>query len=56
MIKKYISERIAHRWGKYYQLKRPVIKAYKVLPHPTEFGFAIYVKVNTSPKYYPIGA
>lgn len=56
MVKKYISERIAHRWAKYYQKKRPAIRAYQIRPHPLEFGFAIFVKPTSTAKFYPIGS
>ena len=59
MINRYKTESIAKRWGKYYVNKFAHVLEFFVRPHPTEFGFAIYVvvprkgdKMNSN---FPIG-
>ncbi len=63
-VKTYKTEGSANRWGKYYLNKHKAVTAFVVRPHPTDFGFAIYVSVprpakGGNPKalsVFPIGS
>jgi len=64
MVNKYKTEKTAARWGRYYAKKSPAITDFSVRPHPTDFGFAIYVNVPRPAKggnpnaqsVFPIGS
>lgn len=63
-VNNYKTEGSAARWGKYYQNKHRAVTAFVVRPHPTDFGFAIYVVVPRPAKggnpeaesLFPIGS